>query len=171
MMMRIFACLIGAALIACSPQSATTPADASTGQPATSSEVLPLDAKHPISGLDIIIAKIDSGEENYGFEVELASTPEAQTRGLMFRTELGDFEGMIFPSEFPIPRSFWMRNTPLPLDLIFIGEDRKIRNIAAMAEPYSLDSIPSDGPVIAVLEIRGGRAAELGIEPGDTVEW
>lgn len=161
-MMRLAISLAAGMLIACSPQGAAEPATSSQAEET---------GRHTISGLEIIPVTVDTGEAVHSFEVELASTPEAQTRGLMFRTELGDFEGMIFPSDFPIPRSFWMRNTPLPLDLIFIGEDRKIRNIAAMAEPYSLSSIPSDGPVIAVLEIRGGRAAELGIEPGDAVEW
>ena len=89
----------------------------------------------------------------------------------MFRTELGDFEGMIFPYDGTRAQSFWMKNTPLPLDIIFIGPDRRISNIAAMAEPYSLESVYSVGPVLGVLELRGGRAQELGIEPGDLVEW
>jgi len=105
------------------------------------------------------------------FDVELAVTPAEQTRGLMFRESLPENGGMLFP--FPAPRmaSFWMRNTLIPLDMIFIRDDRTIANIAARTTPYSLDSVISDGPVIAVLEIAGGRSAELGIAPGDRVLW
>ena len=77
---------------------------------------------------------------------------------------------MIFPRQGDVA-SFWMKNTPLPLDIIFIGQDRKIINIAAQTTPYSLDSVSALGPTSAVLEIPGGRAAELGIGPGDAVAW
>jgi uncharacterized membrane protein (UPF0127 family) len=89
----------------------------------------------------------------------------------MFRTEMGADEGMIFPKEPAQMRSFWMRNTVIPLDMVFIGPDHRIVNVIADAEPYSLDPRPSAAPVIAVLELNGGRAAELGIGPGDTVTW
>src|SRR3546814_4402450 len=89
----------------------------------------------------------------------------------MFRTDIGADEGMLFPSREPMVRSFWMKNTPLSLDIIFIGPDRRIINIAANTTPYSLDSVVSDGPAVAVLELVGGRAAELGIGPGDKVDW
>ena len=89
----------------------------------------------------------------------------------MFRTELGPDEGMIFPSDPQTERSFWMKNTPLPLDIIFIGPDRRILNIAANTPPYTTESVSSDGITSGVLELIGGRAAELGIEPGDKVDW
>ena len=89
----------------------------------------------------------------------------------MFRTELADDEAMIFPSEPQTARSFWMKNTPLPLDIIFIGTDGRILNIAAMTEPYSLESVYSVGVTSGVLEVRGGLSEELGMEPGDLVEW
>lgn len=153
----------GAALLAaCSPQ-AQPQAEASTMamQPAA----------HPVSGLEVIPLTVRSGETVHRFRVEVAASPEAQNRGLMFRTELGPNEGMIFPSVPPQARSFWMKNTPLPLDLIFVGTDGRILNIVAMATPYSLDSISSAGVTSGVLELKGGRAAELGIAPGDLVEW
>lgn len=105
------------------------------------------------------------------FDVELAVTPAEQSRGLMFRESLPENGGMLFP--FPAPRiaGFWMRNTLIPLDMIFIRDDGTIANIAAQTIPYSLDSVISDGPVVAVLEIAGGRSAELGIAPGDRVVW
>ena len=128
-------------------------------------------AKHPSSGLEIIDVTIVSDDVRHVFKTELADTAEAQTRGLMFRTELGDDEAMIFPSYVPQVRSFWMRNTPISLDIIFVGTDGTISNIAERTEPYSLDSLPSEGLASAVVEIRGGLSEELGIEPGDSVEY
>ncbi len=78
---------------------------------------------------------------------------------------------MIFPSNPPAPRGFWMKNVPIPLDIIFVGTDNRILNIAAMTTPYSEESVLSAGMTNAVLELRGGLAAELGIKPGDLVEW
>jgi uncharacterized membrane protein (UPF0127 family) len=109
--------------------------------------------------------------ENHVFEVETAITREEQRRGLMFRDSLPQDGGMIFPFEFPRIASFWMRNTMIPLDMIFIRADGVIANIARETEPYTLDSYVSIEPVIAVLEIDGGRAAELGIDAGDRVSW
>lgn len=162
--------LAGAALIlgtlaACSPGGSAT-ASAQTPAPAASAV-----ARHPVSGLEVIDLTVDRGGRTLAFKVELAASAEAQARGLMFRTALGDNEGMIFPSPAPEPRSFWMKNTPLSLDIIFVGPDGRIANIAANTVPYSLDSVRSNGPASAVLELRAGRAAELGIVPGDRVSW
>jgi len=84
---------------------------------------------------------------------------------------MGPDEGMLFPSDAPAQRTFWMKNTVIPLDIVFIGPDHLISNIAANAVPYSLDPIPSSGAAIAVLELNGGRAAQLGIMPGARVTW
>ena len=89
----------------------------------------------------------------------------------MFRTAMGANEGMIFPMQPPRMASFWMKNTVIPLDIIFIGPDRRILNIAANTVPYSEDPVPSAGKVSAVLELNAGRAAALGIGPGDKVDW
>lgn len=156
----------GAAMVACSPQT-----QAGAASEPTESAPAPAASVHPVSGLAVIPLTVTSGDERIAFSVEVADTPEAQARGLMFRTELGDNEGMIFPYDGTRAQSFWMKNTPLPLDIIYIGPDRRISNIAAETEPYSLDPVYSVGPVLGVLELRGGRAAELGIEPGDLVEW
>ena len=91
--------------------------------------------------------------------------------GLMHRQSLAPDRGMIFPYDPPRPASFWMKNTLIPLDLIFVRSDGTIGSIAANAVPLSLDPIPSGEPVAAVLEIAGGRSAELGIGPGDKVSW
>lgn len=148
----------------------------STGDGATASAQTPAPAQasaavHPVSGLKVIDLVVERGSKRIPFKVELADTPEAQGRGLMFRQTLGDFEGMIFPSDIPEPRSFWMKNTPLSLDIIFIGTDGRILNIAANTEPYSLKSVSSTGIASGVLELRAGRAAALGIVAGDKVSW
>ena len=77
----------------------------------------------------------------------------------------------LFPGGPAVPASFWMRNTPTSLDILFIRPDRTIARVAARATPYSEEPIPSGEPVSAVLEINGGRAAELGISVGDKVSW
>ncbi len=161
--MRIMAPLLTAfalALAACSPQPSAEATPAAVQ-----------DERHPTSNLRIVPVTIRSGTAAHVFRAEVANTPEAQAQGLMFRTDLADDEAMIFPREGNAIASFWMKNTPLPLDIIFIGTDRKILNIAAMTTPYSLESVSSVGPVSAVFEVRGGLSEELGIGPGDTVEW
>ena len=114
---------------------------------------------------------IHSQTGDHRFNVEVAASPEQQERGLMFRRSLGDDQGMIFPYEPPQPVGFWMKNTLIPLDMIFIGTDQRVARIAANVPPLTLDTVPSGAPVTAVLELRGGRAAELGIAAGDRVEW
>ena len=127
--------------------------------------------RHAESGLRVIPLTVISPSGRHGFRVEVAASPAEQARGLMFRTALGPGEGMIFPMAPPRDAVFWMKNTVIPLDILFIGVDGRISNIAAMTEPYSLDPRASAGMVKAVLELAGGRAAELGIAPGDRVEW
>ncbi|MGO4165449.1 DUF192 domain-containing protein [Novosphingobium sp. PhB55] len=128
-------------------------------------------AIHPVSGLPVIPLVVRVSGKAHGFEVEVARSEAEQAKGLMFRTEMGVDEGMIFPRKAPAPAAFWMRNTVIPLDLLFIGPDHRILNIAANARPYDETPLPSAGPVIAVLELNGGRAAQLGIAPGDEVSW
>ena len=159
--MRMITLLAAALCLACSPQGAAGTSPATEAATAT----------HPVSGLQVIPLAVISGETRHQFTVEVADTIEKQQRGLMFRTELGPDEGMVFPYPIAQQLGFWMKNTPLPLDIIFIDQDRRVLNIAAMTTPYSTDSVYSDGPAVAVLEIPGGRAAELGIAKGDRVEW
>ena len=110
------------------------------------------------------------------FRAELARTKEEQATGLMFRTNLAPDFAMLFapyPAEGGGPReaSFWMKNTPSPLDIIFIRPDGTIAAIAENTIPFSEEPVKSGEPVNAVLEINGGKAAELGITPGDKVSW
>ena len=103
------------------------------------------------------------------FSVELATTDEERERGLMFRKELPDGHGMLFDFETERSVAMWMKNTLIPLDMIFIRADGRISNIAESTEPMSTRIIPSRGAVRAVLEVAGGTAKRLGIEVGDRV--
>jgi hypothetical protein len=114
---------------------------------------------------------ISSGGKTHRFTVEVARTPEEQALGLMNRASLDPDRGMIFPMVPVRDASFWMKNTLIPLDMIFIRADGTIANIEANTVPLSLEPVYSAGPVGAVLEIAGGRSAELGIKPGDKVKW
>jgi uncharacterized membrane protein (UPF0127 family) len=114
--------------------------------------------------LDIVTA---NGTRN--FSVEVATTPEEQAKGLMFRRELPEGQGMLFDFTTEQPVAFWMENTFISLDLIFINADGRIRRIAENAEPMSKTTIPSGGPVRAVLEVIGGSTGKMGIKEGDRV--
>lgn len=128
-------------------------------------------ARHPVSGLPVIDLVVSRGDVRHVFRVELAQSGQEQAQGLMFRERMGADEGMLFPMRPQRLAGFWMKNTLIPLDIVFIGTDGQISNIAANAIPHSLDPKISSGMAAAVLEINGGRAAELGIAPGDRVEW
>ena len=113
---------------------------------------------------------------SHEFRVEVAATADAQERGLMFRTDIPKDGGMLFapyPPDGgpPKPAIFWMKNTPSPLDILFIRPDHTIVRIADNTVPFSETPIPSGEAVAAVLEINGGRANELGIDEGDKVTW
>lgn len=105
------------------------------------------------------------------FEVWIANTPLRQEQGLMFVRDLPASQGMLFPQDSPQVAHFWMKNTYIPLDMVFVGADGRIAKIIANARPFSLDVLSSDVPVIAVLEIAGGEAKQLGIGVGDRVSW
>jgi uncharacterized protein len=103
------------------------------------------------------------------FAVEMASTPEEQAKGLMFRRQLPEGQGMLFDFHQEQPATFWMKNTYIPLDMIFIRADGRILRIAENTVPLSEALVPSGGPVRAVLEVVAGTARKLGIAPGDRV--
>jgi uncharacterized membrane protein (UPF0127 family) len=104
------------------------------------------------------------------FLVEVATTDEAKDLGLMNRSELPDGQGMLFDFSPPQLVSMWMKNTLIPLDMIFIRPDGRILRIAQNTEPLSTFAIPSGGAVKGVLEVNGGTARKYGIAPGDRVE-
>jgi uncharacterized membrane protein (UPF0127 family) len=123
------------------------------------------------SGLEQKVLTIrTAGGQLHRFTVEVARSPQEQEQGLMNRQSLAPDRGMIFPYAPPQPVSFWMKNTYIPLDMVFIRPDNSIARIES-AIPLNLEPVPSLEPISAVLEIPGGRAAELGIKAGDRVSW
>ncbi len=112
---------------------------------------------------------IESGGERHHFRVELAETGAQQARGLMFRRNLAANAGMLFLYASPQHVSMWMKNTLIPLDMVFITSAGAVHRIAPWAAPLSLTAIHSGAPVSAVLELAGGAADRLGLRPGDRV--
>lgn len=102
-------------------------------------------------------------------DAEIAVTDNQKARGLMFRTSLPDNEGMLFAYDTPQEITMWMRNTYIPLDMVFIRADGIVHRVEARTEPLSERIISSNGHVTAVLELAGGAADRLGLKPGDTV--
>jgi uncharacterized protein len=103
------------------------------------------------------------------FTVEIADDAEERARGLMFREHLAPMAGMLFVYEAPTHARFWMKNTPIPLDMIFFDPAGTVTRVIANAEPFSLDARDGGPGVLLVLEIGGGMAARLGIGPGDAL--
>lgn len=101
--------------------------------------------------------------------VEITETDEEKARGLMFRTQLADDQGMLFFYEQPQEITMWMRNTYIPLDMVFIRADGTIHRIEARTEPFSERIVASQGKVVACLELAGGAAERMGLKPGDRV--
>lgn len=123
---------------------------------------------HAEMRLDQLWVITSSGMEKQ-IDVEIAETPQEKSLGLMFRTELPDGRGMLFPYGAPQDVTMWMRNTYIPLDMVFIRGDGVVYRIERRTEPMSERIISSQGPVTAVLEIAGGAADRMGLKPGDRV--
>jgi hypothetical protein len=102
-------------------------------------------------------------------DIEVARTPDEQARGLMFRTSLPDTAGMLFPYAQPRVLTMWMKNTYIPLDMVFIRPDGIVHRIEVRTEPLSEAVISSGAPMAAVLELAGGASERLGLKPGDKV--
>lgn len=115
------------------------------------------------------VAVVTAKGEKHVFDAEIARSPNELAYGLMNRTGMAKDHGMLFVFRDEAERSFWMKNTLIPLDIIFIRSDGVIHRIHASAIPHDLTPIFSQGPVMAVLELNGGRAADLGIKAGDRV--
>lgn len=111
-----------------------------------------------------------SADATHEFTIERAITLDQQARGMMFREAMEPDSGMLFEFDEPKIATIWMKNTPLPLDILFVRSNGKILKIEHMAQPYKLRSASSEAIVAAVLELQGGRSKELGIMPGDLVQ-
>lgn len=156
------ALVLGLALAACSPQAA----EAERAAAPAAAQV----SVHPVSGLEVVPVTIEAGGRTQVVRAEIARTPQQQAQGLMFREKMGADEGMLFPYAQPRILSFWMKNTILPLDIVYIGPDGKVVNVVR-GEPQSERQLWSEGPASAVLELNAGRAAALGIVPGTVIRW
>ncbi len=117
------------------------------------------------------VLTVTHAHRTHQFAIWIANTPTRQEQGLMFVRSLPPMAGMLFPMGAPRVANFWMKNTYIPLDMVFIGPDHRILRIAANTVPFSLELVSSGEPVAAVLEIAGGEAQRLGIAAGDRVEW
>jgi len=113
---------------------------------------------------------LHTAKGDFAFTVEIADTDAERARGLMFRTELAPDAGMLFDYHQEQLTAFWMQNTLIPLDMIFIAADGVVKTIHVNARPMDTTSIPSEVPVRFVLEIPGGRSVEIGLAPGDRVD-
>jgi uncharacterized protein len=105
------------------------------------------------------------------FDVWIADTPERAQQGLMFVSDLPENKGMVFPLEPPRVETMWMKNTYIELDMLFINADGRVTKIIERAHPMSPEILSSDEPVAAVLELKGGLSAKLGLKNGDLVRW
>lgn len=119
------------------------------------------------AGLPQDVVLLETASSQYKFEVEIADDPAERAEGLMYREALADNAGMLFLYPKPQPVEFWMKNTVLSLDIVFVRADGTIARIAADATPMSEDLIPSGEPIRAVLEVKAGTMRSLGIAAGD----
>jgi len=126
-------------------------------------------AAGPVRAAGLQTIEIATKTGVHAFSVEMAENDADRAKGLMFRKELPEGRGMLFDFQAEQDVSFWMQNTYIPLDMIFIRSDGRILRIAENTVPLSTRMIPSGGPVRAVLEVIGGTARKLGIAPGDRV--
>jgi uncharacterized protein len=114
---------------------------------------------------------IHSGKETHHFDIWIAETPEQQQQGLMFVRDLPAARGMLFIAKAPRVFQMWMKNTYIPLDMVFIGADGRISSIAENTTPHSLAIVSSKGPAAAILELKGGEVARRALHVGDKVSW
>jgi hypothetical protein len=119
------------------------------------------------AGTGTLVLKTDSGDHN--FNIEVATTDQERALGLMFRRSLPENGGMLFLYDQPQPAAMWMKNTLIPLDMVFISPEGKVHRIEANAEPFSTAVIPSEGDIVGVLELKGGEAGRIGLKRGDKV--
>ena len=117
---------------------------------------------------DVTTIEVVTDEKRYKWRVQQAISGPQMAQGLMFRKKLDPWKGMLFDFGGPVLARIWMKNTEIPLDILFIKADGTIESIG-FGEPFSLRIVRSEGPVRAVLEILHGTAQKLGIEPGDRI--
>ncbi|MBN9318086.1 MAG: DUF192 domain-containing protein [Caulobacterales bacterium] len=150
------------------PPASSTPAPASAAVTPAAAPAACATLRNPHSGaLEPLEAVTGSGVVK--FQVEIADTDAERQYGFMCRPNVAPDRGMLFEFEASRPQAFWMHNTLVPLDIIYIGQDGKVVSIGRNARPLDDSAVPSGGPAIGVLELAGGRAAEIGLLPGDQI--
>ena len=125
-------------------------------------------ASCPNSGLRTIKVVFETAKGRFPYRVEVAATSEQQACGMMFRETMAPGTGMSFPMQPPRPAGFWMENTILPLDIIFVSPQGRVLNVR-QGQPYSRDVLSSDGITADVIELAAGEAKRIGLKPGDRV--
>jgi uncharacterized protein len=119
------------------------------------------------AGSGTLVLKTATGD--HSFNIEVMVTDNERSLGLMYRRSMPENKGMLFIYDPPQQATMWMKNTLIPLDMVFISADARVHRIEENAEPFSETLIPSDGDVVAVLELNGGEADKIGLRPGDKV--
>jgi len=119
------------------------------------------------AGAATLVLKTETGD--HSFDIEVATTDKDRALGLMFRRSLPENAGMLFLYDPPAPAAMWMKNTLIPLDMVFISPDGRVHRIESNAEPFSTSLIPSEGTIAAVLELNAGQADKIGLKRGDKV--
>ena len=119
------------------------------------------------AGAGTLVLKTGTGD--HSFDIEVATTDKDRALGLMFRRSLPENAGMLFLYDPPQPATMWMKNSLIPLDMVFISAEGKVYRIETNTEPFSTSLIPSDGPISAVLELNAGQANKIGLKQGDKV--
>ena len=130
---------------------------------------IPVNAQRNLVAFSKAPILIESGGKAHKFTVELALSQRQQLQGLMLRRQMAPDAGMLFVYRREEPNAMWMKNTFLPLDMLFIGRDGVVKKIVERTVPLSEETITSGGPVVAVLELNAGTASRLGLKPGDKV--
>ena len=132
--------------------------------------MVPAKSAPPVVYLPTIKLTLTARGKPHVYTVEVARSSDQQARGLMYRRTMARNHGMIFPMQPPRPASFWMENTYLPLDIVFIGAGNEVLNVVH-GQPLSEDQLNSLGTTIGVLELNAGEAARIGLKPGDKVDY
>jgi uncharacterized membrane protein (UPF0127 family) len=142
-----------------------------TAAPRSPAQSGPLEdlAKFPRTTVEVLNGKSTKGAHQ--FDVWIANTPARQDQGFMFVQDVPPGQGMLFPVPKPRKMNMWMKDVYVELDIVFVGEKGAIDKIVEHAKPLNLNALISDKPVTAVLEIKGGQVASLGLKVGDRVNW
>ncbi len=158
-----FLCLIaGLLLVGCAPETSTPPPP--QDEPATSTPAIPF-----VKEGELTFER--DGEPILQIDIEIADTDSTRERGMMEREDIPALSGMLFIFDFEAPQQFWMSNTPLSLDLIYVNAESTVVSMTKYATPFSPDPIRSIGPAQFVVELKAGMADTHGILEGDRIRW